>query len=283
MAKVTVEVLVDDLDGSEGAETVRLGWNGDWREIDLSKRNRASLSKALDKYWNAGRPVGGDRQWTARAYAIARSCGQVSAGGRTMDAHAPRRPGRRTGPGGHAILRNPAAERRGRRARPRARRRRAGRTRLPRRCAGRASARRLPATDRRAHRPARRGGSPRPRRAVGQRASRARRPRRPTRAAIGLGGRSRSFPADDERARSGVTKAIRRALDEITAASPALGAHFRETIVTGLSCRYTGSFAGRSPRTPAPCESMESGQSRRPGPLRQRAAARDAALAWANC
>jgi Lsr2 len=40
MAKVTVEVLVDDLDGSEGAETVRLGWNGDWREIDLSKKNR---------------------------------------------------------------------------------------------------------------------------------------------------------------------------------------------------------------------------------------------------
>jgi Lsr2 len=65
-AKVTVEVLVDDLDGSEGAETIRLGWNGDWREIDLSKRNRASLSKALDKYWNAGRPVGGDRQSSGR-------------------------------------------------------------------------------------------------------------------------------------------------------------------------------------------------------------------------
>jgi hypothetical protein len=61
MAKVNVEVLVDDLDGSEGAETVRLGWNGDWREIDLSKRNRASLSRALDRYWNAARPVPGDR------------------------------------------------------------------------------------------------------------------------------------------------------------------------------------------------------------------------------
>jgi tetratricopeptide (TPR) repeat protein len=59
-------------------------------------------------------------------------------------------------------------------------------------------------------------------------------------AATGLGGRLRSFPADDERARSGVTKAIRRALDEIAAASPAVGAHLRETIVTGLSCRYTG-------------------------------------------
>jgi hypothetical protein len=66
MAKVTVEVLVDDLDGSDGAETVRLGWNGDWREIDLSKRNRASLSKALDRYWNAARPVSRDRQPSRR-------------------------------------------------------------------------------------------------------------------------------------------------------------------------------------------------------------------------
>jgi hypothetical protein len=57
MAKATVEVLVDDLDGSEGAETVRLGWNGDWRELELSKKNVAALSRALDKYWNVSRPV----------------------------------------------------------------------------------------------------------------------------------------------------------------------------------------------------------------------------------
>jgi nucleoid-associated protein Lsr2 len=70
MAKVTVEVLVDDLDGSEGAETVRLGWNGDWREIDLSKKNRASLSRALDRYWNAARPVAGERQSSRRRGSI---------------------------------------------------------------------------------------------------------------------------------------------------------------------------------------------------------------------
>ncbi len=35
MAKATVETLVDDLDGSQAFETVRIGWNGDWREIDL--------------------------------------------------------------------------------------------------------------------------------------------------------------------------------------------------------------------------------------------------------
>jgi Lsr2 len=73
MAKVTVEVLVDDLDGSEGAETVRLGWNGAWREIDLSKRNRVSLSRALDRYWNAGRPVPGDRPSNRRRTSTASS------------------------------------------------------------------------------------------------------------------------------------------------------------------------------------------------------------------
>ena len=60
MAKATVDVLVDDLDGSEGVETVRIGWNGDWRELDLSKKNLASLSKAFDKYWNVSRPVSAD-------------------------------------------------------------------------------------------------------------------------------------------------------------------------------------------------------------------------------
>jgi hypothetical protein len=57
MAKATVDVLLDDLDGSDAVETVRIGWNGDWRELDLSKKNLASLSKSLDKYWNVSRPV----------------------------------------------------------------------------------------------------------------------------------------------------------------------------------------------------------------------------------
>jgi hypothetical protein len=57
MAKATVEVLVDDLDGSPGAETVQLGWNGEWRELELSKRNMSSLAKALDRYWNVSRPA----------------------------------------------------------------------------------------------------------------------------------------------------------------------------------------------------------------------------------
>ena len=64
MAKTTVEVLVDDLDGSEAVETVRLGWDGEWRELDLSRRNLAALSRVFDKYWNAGRPAGGERRST---------------------------------------------------------------------------------------------------------------------------------------------------------------------------------------------------------------------------
>ncbi len=66
MAKATVDVLVDDLDGSEGAETVRLGWNGDWRELELSRKNLAALSKAFDKYWNVSRPVSADGESSRR-------------------------------------------------------------------------------------------------------------------------------------------------------------------------------------------------------------------------
>jgi hypothetical protein len=57
MTKATVEVLVDDFDGSEAVESVRLGWNGEWRELELSEKNLAALSKAVDKYWNVARPV----------------------------------------------------------------------------------------------------------------------------------------------------------------------------------------------------------------------------------
>lgn len=62
MAKAMVETLVDDLDGSPAAETILLGWNGDWRELDLSKRNVVALSRAVDRYWEAGRPVSANGQ-----------------------------------------------------------------------------------------------------------------------------------------------------------------------------------------------------------------------------
>lgn len=66
MAKAQVETLVDDLDGSPAVETVRIGWNGDWREIDLSKRNLATLSRVIDRYWDAARPIAGNGRVTRR-------------------------------------------------------------------------------------------------------------------------------------------------------------------------------------------------------------------------
>lgn len=57
MAKTLVEVLVDDLDGSEAVESVKLGWNGQWRQLELSDKNLAALSKAIDRFWDAGRPI----------------------------------------------------------------------------------------------------------------------------------------------------------------------------------------------------------------------------------
>jgi len=76
MVKSLVEVLVDDIDGTEAVESVLLGWNGQWRRIELSEKNLAALSKAVDRFWEAGRPVaeraGGGRRARARADADGR-------------------------------------------------------------------------------------------------------------------------------------------------------------------------------------------------------------------
>ncbi len=56
--------------------------------------------------------------------------------------------------------------------------------------------------------------------------------------ASGFGGRIRSFPDQDERARVAVGKAIRRALARITEADEALGGHLRQTVHTGVRCSY---------------------------------------------
>jgi hypothetical protein len=57
MARQTSVILIDDVDGSEATTTIRIGWNGQWRELDLNDRNAAAADRALEKYWNAGRPV----------------------------------------------------------------------------------------------------------------------------------------------------------------------------------------------------------------------------------
>jgi hypothetical protein len=56
--------------------------------------------------------------------------------------------------------------------------------------------------------------------------------------AAGFGGRTRSFPDQNERARVAVGKAIRRALGRITEADPVIGEHLQQTVRTGARCSY---------------------------------------------
>src|SRR3954465_1034409 len=57
VAREVFERITDDLDGSEDAITVRIGWQGEWREIDLAERNLAVLSRGFDRFWEAARPL----------------------------------------------------------------------------------------------------------------------------------------------------------------------------------------------------------------------------------
>ena len=59
------------------------------------------------------------------------------------------------------------------------------------------------------------------------------------RSAVGLSGRTRLFPANEERARTAVRKALMRAVDNIEAAEPQLGRHLRSSLLTGIACRYS--------------------------------------------
>jgi hypothetical protein len=59
----------------------------------------------------------------------------------------------------------------------------------------------------------------------------------------GRGGRTRLFADPGERARTAVRKAIKRAIDDIAAAEPSIGAILRATITTGATCCYTADDA----------------------------------------
>ena len=52
-------VITDDLDGSEGADTVAFGFDGVSYEIDLGKANRARLEQSLAPFLAAGRRTAG--------------------------------------------------------------------------------------------------------------------------------------------------------------------------------------------------------------------------------
>ncbi|QIM22002.1 Lsr2 family protein [Phycicoccus sp. HDW14] len=69
MAQRTITVLSDDLDGKESSdiETVTFGFDGATYEIDLSKKNRDALEKALTPYLNVARKAAGTRSRPAAA------------------------------------------------------------------------------------------------------------------------------------------------------------------------------------------------------------------------
>jgi hypothetical protein len=66
MVKTTVVTITDDIDGSDGAETVAFGFGGQSYEIDLSKKNLDKFKKGLQPFIDSGRRVS-SRQSTVRA------------------------------------------------------------------------------------------------------------------------------------------------------------------------------------------------------------------------
>ncbi|HXB47749.1 MAG TPA: Lsr2 family protein [Streptosporangiaceae bacterium] len=62
MARNVQVVVSDDLDGSDGAETVSFGFDGVSYEIDLGEKNRAKFEKAFEPYLQAGRRISRSRR-----------------------------------------------------------------------------------------------------------------------------------------------------------------------------------------------------------------------------
>jgi hypothetical protein len=65
MAKRTVTTLIDDIDGSEAAETVKFALDGVAFEIDLSQKNASKLRNVLAPYIEKGTKVTGRGAATA--------------------------------------------------------------------------------------------------------------------------------------------------------------------------------------------------------------------------
>jgi Lsr2 len=64
MAKNMVVTVTDDIDGSDGAETISFSYDGQSYEIDLGDKNRGKLEKVLSSFIDQGRRV--SRQATTR-------------------------------------------------------------------------------------------------------------------------------------------------------------------------------------------------------------------------
>ena len=58
MAKRTVHMLIDDIDGGDADETIPFALDGVQYEIDLSKKNAAKMRDRLARYIDAGSRIG---------------------------------------------------------------------------------------------------------------------------------------------------------------------------------------------------------------------------------
>lgn len=70
MAREVVERLLDDLDGTDAAETVRFGLDGRSYEIDLNSENADALREAFAPYVSAARQAAGERGGGRRGVAV---------------------------------------------------------------------------------------------------------------------------------------------------------------------------------------------------------------------
>jgi hypothetical protein len=50
MTKSIIEIIIDDIDGTEGAVTIEFSYKGISYEIDLAERQEAKMDKALDPF-----------------------------------------------------------------------------------------------------------------------------------------------------------------------------------------------------------------------------------------
>lgn len=66
MARKVIETFTDDIDGSEGATTVRFSYGAQEYEIDLAAKNANKLDKALMEFIPNARRVGKKTQTTSK-------------------------------------------------------------------------------------------------------------------------------------------------------------------------------------------------------------------------
>src|SRR5207244_2029727 len=57
MAKTVITQITDDLDGSNGAETISFAYRGTSYEIDLGRKNASAFDKLMKPYVDAARKV----------------------------------------------------------------------------------------------------------------------------------------------------------------------------------------------------------------------------------